>query len=116
MFDIKQLEVIDGEPRISDVDLARALGLSDAQMVRDIIKRCESELKGYGALAPRWIQSTGKRSRPAVGYLLNQAQAALIAAKSGAPNAEAVRTALLDVFNQWRRSILAITRDLDRRK
>jgi hypothetical protein len=64
MFDIKQLEVIDGEPGISDVDLARALGLSDAQMVRDIIEQCEPELKGYGAVAPRWIQSTDKRSRP----------------------------------------------------
>jgi prophage antirepressor-like protein len=116
MFDIKRLQVIDGEPRISYLDLARALGFNDAQMVRDIIKRCDFELKRYGTLAPRWTASTGKRSRPAVAYMLNEAQAIRIAIKSGAPNAEKVRRALLEVFNDWRRGILAITRDLDRKK
>lgn len=92
---------VDGEPRVYDLDVAEALGMVMPTNIRATIQANQGELQRYGALlnAPR---VKGARGRPGKGYVLNEAQALLIAMLSRTERAADIRQALITAFLDWR--------------
>ncbi|MBA9068020.1 hypothetical protein FHR71_001755 [Methylobacterium sp. RAS18] len=79
-----------GEPRVSEADLASALGYPNARKVRELVKRNLTELLTYGDLPP--VRE----------MYLNEAQALLICMFSRTPSAAKVRKTLIETFTAWR--------------
>lgn len=79
-----------GEPRVSETDLASALGYPNARKVRELVKRNLPELLTYGDLPP--VRE----------MYLNEAQALLICMFSRTPSAAKVRKTLIETFTAWR--------------
>lgn len=105
MFNIttQTLAAFDGEPRILDLDLASALGLSKPLNVRPMIAANREELETHGEVFTRHVKTTAKGGRPGKAYYLTQGQALVICALSRTPKAAEIRNALIIVFLDWRR-------------
>jgi hypothetical protein len=101
-----------GEPRVLDEMLAKALGFSRTRKIRGLIDRHMDELSSFGA--PRWRTKQVRSGRGRISevreYLLTEQQALLISCFSDAPHAAAVRRSLIEVFVAWRHSHAAPTR------
>jgi hypothetical protein len=101
--DIAIMEM-EGEPRARDLDIADRLGFERPRKIRELIERNIAELQRYG-LTPRRgapIVSGKGRVSEVEEYWLNEPQALLIAMRSDAELAPAVREMLIRVFMAWR--------------
>lgn len=103
-MDRTDLTVIDGDARISDAHIQRALGYGRINDLHRIIRRHEAELAGYGEMLCR----TGKASsgQTVITYFLNEPQATLICMFSRTERAAAARKTIVEVFTAWRRGQL----------
>lgn len=101
------LSEIDGEPRARDLDIAERLGYERPRVIRELIERNRTELETFGSLAVRHGKSRGQEFTE---YWLTEEQALLVASRSDADNAPAVRRMLIKVFVAWRRGHLPIRR------
>ena len=99
------LEIIDGTPRVAASSLAKALGFARPRNIRDLIDRNIEELRSYGHMphVRRMIEIGKGAKREVVDHLLNEHQALVIASLSSAPNAPAVRRALIECFVAFRK-------------
>lgn len=99
---LSDIEPIEGEPRIADIHLARALGYSQPTDIRELITRNLFELHAFGILPCRTAK-IASRGRPPTAYYLNEGQALTLCALSRTPAAARIRHALISVFMEWRR-------------
>ncbi|MCA3648916.1 MAG: hypothetical protein IOB85_15260 [Methylobacterium sp.] len=100
---LSDLKTINDEPRILDLKLGEALGFVDLHKVRDLIKRNLDELRRHGEVSATVAETSAKGGRPSMEYLLNQAQALLVAMFSRTPLAADVREMLIRVFMEYER-------------
>lgn len=102
------LTEIDGAPRVYDLDLAERLGFNRPRAIRDLIGRSLNELMDLsgGRRTVRRVTPGRGKQPDQVEYWLTEEEAILIAAKSDAPKAPAVRAMLIKVFVAWRRGHL----------
>lgn len=99
------LEIVDGAPRVAASSLAKALGFSRSRKIRELIDRNIDELRSYGHVPQvgRMVDIGSGAKREVVDHLLNEHQALVIASLSSAPNAPAVRRALIECFVAFRK-------------
>lgn len=108
------LTIYNGEPRIKDLRLAEVLDFAQARDIRQLIKRNSNELSHHGGICGAVPQNSPDplgRGRPAMEYLLNEAQALVISMLARTPKAPEVRKMVIDVFMEWRRGQLAPARN-----
>lgn len=101
LITVSDLEVRDGEPRVQDLALARALGFANAHQVRPLIKRHLSALKAFGEVSPTWEKPGSKGGRPSQVFYLNEEQAIFITAKSDTPRAAEITVEMVRVFRAY---------------
>lgn len=101
------LQVIKGEARISDIEIADELGFADKKHLHQLIKRNREELADYGAI---FLQTEEKidrgRGRPEANYLLTEEQALLICMFARTPAARLARKKIIEVFQAYRKGDL----------
>jgi hypothetical protein len=109
---IADLAVFNGEPRIQDLRVAEALDYAQPRDIRKLIQRKLPELERHGEVFATMAKTSseidgnratvarfsGKRGPVGNEYLLNMAQALLIAMFSDTPKAAEARKTLIDVF------------------
>lgn len=100
---IKNLEVIDNEPRIKDVILGERLGLAQARNIKQVIDANSAELGQYGRLhVERASVKAGFFNKETTSYYLNEAQALLLCMFSRTEKAAQVRKELIDIYMAYR--------------
>jgi prophage antirepressor-like protein len=99
---------VNHEPRIIDVKLAEALGMSRPTNIRQKIESNIEELKMHGGVCTKAVQTTKSGGRPAIEYYLNEAQAILLCMFSRTEKAAAARKAIIEVFMAWRKGQLPV--------
>ncbi|APY13173.1 hypothetical protein GJU94_08140 [Brucella sp. 10RB9214] len=92
-----------GEPRLLDLQLAKALGFERPRAIRQLIERNKTELEALGLIATR---RGAYRGKPFTEYFLTMEQGLLMAVLSNAPRAAEVRRMLIRVFVAWYRGEL----------
>lgn len=103
------LRVFDGEVRVQDLRLGEVLGYGNPKKVRTVIRRHVDELLAHGVLT----QSESKPlpgsagGRPERSFMLNEAQAVLVAMFSRTDRAAEARRQIVQVFLAWRHGKLA---------
>ncbi|HAO32341.1 MAG TPA: hypothetical protein PLP22_00305 [Candidatus Competibacter sp.] len=95
------LTVIEGGPRILDVQLAEHLGFERPVKIRDLIKRNEAKLLSFGVLPTVGKTSGELGGRPTAEYYLNQKQAIFICMKSETERAFDVQVEIVRVFDAY---------------
>lgn len=95
----------DGEPRVLDVDLGKALGFERPRDVRDLISTHAEELSAYGIMR-RTAAQTGRRGRPPLLFHLNEQQSLLVCMFARTDKAADVRRAVIETFAAWRNGTL----------
>lgn len=104
------LTTYNGEPRIKDLRLAEVLDFAQHYDIRQLIKRNSAELAQHGEVFGAAPKTPPQGGRPAMEYLLNEAQALVISMLARTPKAPEVRKMVIDVFMEWRRGQLAPAR------
>lgn len=100
---IKDLSLIDCEPRIKDIILGERLGLVQARNIKQVIEANSIELKQYGRLhAENASVKAGFFTKETMSYYLNEEQALLICMFSRTEKASVVRKELIDVYIAYR--------------
>lgn len=97
------IELMRGEPRVRDLQLAEALGFERPRKIRDLILRNEAELSGYSEVCTSAGRTSFRGGRPSTEYWLAEPQALLICMFARTGNAAIVRKQVIDVFMAWRR-------------
>jgi len=110
-FDIRHLQLVGGEPRVCDRDLARALGIS-LDLMRCRIGEREKDFASLGM----WTKSTNRYGRPAVDIYLTLPVAAYLCDDFKTPTSDETKRALRRVFEEYARGLEAIRKHLDRMK
>lgn len=104
---ISDLTPMAGEPTVSDLKLAGALGFGRATSIRVSIQRHRAELLNFGPLRQTDANPGPQGGRPTTEFHLNEAQALLVCMFARTEKAAAVRKQVIDVFLAWRRGELA---------
>jgi len=92
---------LDGEPRMLDHDVAKALGFSRLADIRSLIERNIVALERFGEVF-RTVRKTSKKGgRPGVSYWLNQKQVIYICSKSETENATEITIQAVEVFSDY---------------
>jgi hypothetical protein len=112
-FDIQHLQLVGGEPRVCDRDLATALGVS-LDLMRYRIGEREKDFASLGT--PMWAKSTNRYGRPAIDIYLSLSAAAYLCDDFHTPTSEETKKALRHVFEEYARGLEAIRKHLDRMK
>ena len=102
---IRDLLVVEGEPRVADTVLGRRLGFDRPRAVRQVIQRNIGEVRRFGEVSPQVVAKPlpgSKGGRPQTCYLLNEGQALLVCMFANTPLAADVREQLIRVFMAWR--------------
>lgn len=102
MTNIIKLTTADDEPRVRDLDLAKALEFTDAHKIRNLIARNRDELETHGRVSATLAETTSRGGRPGKAYYLNEPQALVICALSRTPVAVEVRRQLIQAFMAYR--------------
>lgn len=93
----------DGEPRVSDAEMAWHLGYSDIKDFRALIRRHEADLVDFGILRVARINDDGGRGRPGRKFWLDEHQATYLIPLCGLPQAKAIHKAIVRDFIAYRR-------------
>lgn len=96
------LKLIDTQPRVMDLTLARTLQLSDPHKIRNLIKRNADELTRYGEVSAMVAETSTAGGRPSLAYWLNEPQSVLVCMFSDGPRAADARQEIISVFMDWR--------------
>ena len=97
------LSVVEGEPRVHDLQLAEHLGFSQPRDIRKIIKRNLNKLLNFGqcATVARRIEGGNRTAQEVQEYYLNQKQAIFICMKSETDKAFDVQAEIVLVFDAY---------------
>lgn len=101
LITVSDLEVRDGDPRVEDLTLARALGFGNAHDIRTLIKRHMEVLQQFGEVSVAQRRPGAKGGRPSTVYYLNEEQAIFITAKSDTPRAAEITVEMVRVFRAY---------------
>ena len=98
----------DDTPLVLDLDLAKHLGYKRPYDIRELVRRLSADEKSNAFGVIRTVRKTSERvgGRPTVEYLLTEAQALLVTAKSDTPKACAMLAHIVDVFIAARKGLL----------
>jgi hypothetical protein len=97
---------IEGEPRVLDTDLGKALEMARPETIRETIKEHREALEAFGGLSSVAINPGLKGGRPGTAFWLNEEQAAYVTIHLRTPKAQVVKVQLVKVFTAWRRGQL----------
>lgn len=95
------LAVLDGEPRIYDLDLAKRLGFESSLNIRNLIKRNQDKLLKFGVLFTVEKTSGELGGRPTFAFYPNQKQSIWLCMKSETDNAFDVQVEIVRVFDAY---------------
>lgn len=95
------VNLIDGEPRVYDLDLAERLGFDHPLNIRNLIKRNEAKLLKFGVLSTVEKTSGAQGGRPTIAYYPNQKQAVWLCMKSETERAFDVQVEIVRVFDAY---------------
>ncbi len=101
LITVSDLQVQNGEPKVQDLVLAKALGFSNPHQIRPLIKRHLSALNAFGEVSPTWEKPGAKGGRPSRMFFLNEEQAIYITAKSDTPRAAEITVEMVRVFRDY---------------
>ncbi len=93
---------VDDEPRILDEDLGRRLGFREPRAIRKLIRRLFAEGEVWDTVS----QTSRAGGRPGRAFLLTEAQALKVTAKSDTKIADAILDDVIRVFIAARRGLL----------
>lgn len=99
--------LVEGEPRIRDVDLAERLGFERPHDIRKLIDRHRENLSKISVLATVAQTSGEAGGRPTRAYYLNRKQAIFITAKSETPEATDITIEIIERFDAYERGLMA---------
>lgn len=95
------LTLIEGEPRVLDTDLARALGFSKPADIKGLIRRHLVALERFGEVFRTMPKTSQKGGRPSKENWLNKKQALYLCTKSETKNATEVTIRMVEVFDDF---------------
>lgn len=95
------LKMIDGEPRIYDLDLAERLGFERPLNIRNLIKRNEAKLLKFGVLSTMEKTSGVQGGRPTFAYYPNRKQSIWLCMQSETDRAFDVQAEIVRVFDAY---------------
>lgn len=105
--------LVDGEPRVRDVDLAERAGMAQPRDVRRIIQKRRAVLEAHGALTERArrarsgiLEGSGPQERMVSEYWLTEHQAYALVFYLRTPKATELQVAIVRLFVAWRRGEL----------
>lgn len=101
------LKMIDGEPRIYDLDLAERLGFERPLNIRNLIKRNEAKLLKFGVLSTMEKTSGVQGGRPTFAYYPNRKQSIWLCMQSETDRAFDVQAEIVRVFDAYLNGALA---------
>ncbi|NKX75002.1 hypothetical protein HGG73_12635 [Rhodobacteraceae bacterium R_SAG3] len=90
-----------GEPRMRDVDIAKALGFERPQSVRQLISRCADHLTAFGEMVCCKLQQTSQRGRPGGEYWLNEHQTFYLCTQTDKQSTIEATQQIINVFVEW---------------
>ncbi|MCP1613962.1 phage antirepressor YoqD-like protein [Azospirillum lipoferum] len=94
--------LVQGEPRIRDIDFAQRLGFANPIDIRKLIRRHDEALSKMGVLAT--VAKTSEAGgRPATEFYLNRKQAIFITAKSETAEATEITIEIIERFDSYER-------------
>lgn len=88
----------DGEPRVSHVEVSRALGYQHPRVFLKLLRDNKKILSRFGVLHSESRKSGAAGGRPSETYFLNRKQVLWLCTKSEQPFADAVTTQMVHVF------------------
>ncbi|MFG1260021.1 hypothetical protein V5F79_22095 [Xanthobacter flavus] len=101
LITVSDLEVRDGEPKVEDIRLAKALGFANIHDIRTLIRRHMEALKAFGEVSVMQRKPGAKGGRPSTVFYLNEEQAIFITAKSDTPKAAEITVEMVRVFRAY---------------
>lgn len=102
--------VVEGEPRIRDLDLAQRLGFAKPAKIRELIARHRASLEALGVL-PTVGTTHETNGRTFDAYHLNRKQAIFITAKSDTPDATDITIEVIQKFDAYENGLIKQPRD-----
>jgi len=90
---------LEGEPRVSHVELARRLGYERPDALVKLIEEYRTKLEGFDLIASE-AEKSGGRGRPRVSYYLTRKQVLFLCAKSNQDLATEVTIQMVHVFDE----------------
>lgn len=96
------IQLVDSEPRVSDIDIAERLGYAHPRQIRELIVRNADELETYASLSCGTTKPGPRGGRPATVYFLTEEQALCLCALARTPIASQVRKTLIEAYKAWR--------------
>lgn len=102
-FEGFDLRVVDGEPRVLDVQIAERAGLERPRSIRHVIKRNQAEMLAHGSLATAIGNGEGRNSNE---FWLNEAQAISLTALLRTEAGRKARIVLVKAFVAQRRETI----------
>jgi hypothetical protein len=96
-----EIAMIDGEARISDRRIQKALGYSRIDHLNRLIKARKDELEDYGRIFLFKGENSGRGRKKQI-YYLNEHQATALCFWAETPKARAARRLIVEVFTAWR--------------
>lgn len=117
---ITTAEMIDGEPRVSAIEIAKALGFEDLREIVRLVERNTAELKEHGEI--HVLGTVTRTSMPRGGARevevktpwLNEEQALAVASLSRTPRSREVRVMLIRAFKALKTAIASPPDKTDR--
>jgi phage antirepressor YoqD-like protein len=98
-----ELRLIEGEPRIRDLDLAERLAFEKPDKIRELIARHRAALEELGVFSAVEETTGTKGGRPGTAHYLNRKQAIFITAKSATPKATDITIEIVERFDSYER-------------
>lgn len=102
---LKDLHLLNGEPRVLDLRIAERLGYEKPRDIRELIDRNAEELMSYGEVCRTARQTSDKGGRPTTECWLNEAQTLLLCMFSKTDNAAQVRKEVITVYLAYRQGV-----------
>lgn len=96
-------EMVEGELRIRDLDLAARLGFADPHMIRRLIERHAAALAELGVSVTVTETAGPKGGRPGKAHFLSRKQAIFITAKSETAEATEITIEIIERFDAYER-------------
>jgi hypothetical protein len=98
------VQMVEGEPRVVDLEIAERLGFERPRAIRQLIERNRAVLERHGSLPHRvaMIEVGKGAQREVAEFWLNEAQALLLCTKSDTAKAADVTEEIIKVFVAWR--------------
>lgn len=104
MLDRSDLQVIEGDARVSCRRLAEVLGYTRIDSLHRLIRQRMGDLEDFGGVFCFTAKNPSpKGGRPITTYLLNEHQATALCLWAETPKARGARRLIVEVFTAWRR-------------